>query len=135
MDFYLEEQNAINRLVEEYKKFKSIIIALDFDDTIYDFWGKGRKYDCVINLVRRCVDNLGCKVVIYTCNKDHALILDYCKKIDLKIEGINKQLIPIFEGSGKLYYNVLVDDRAGLRSAYNELFHMYLTIMEESVAE
>jgi hypothetical protein len=116
LDQYQEEYNAFSRLRDEYDVHKSLIVAVDFDDTIYDFHGKGYDYSNVIHTVREC-NNLGFKVVIFTANKDHDLVLKRCKEIGIEIEGINKQLLPQFEGSGKIYYNVLLDDRAGLCSS------------------
>jgi len=116
VDQYESWTNAASRLLEEYLAHKTLIVALDFDDTIYDFHNKGYDYSNVIHLVQRC-NKLGFKIVIFTANKDHELVNKHCNEIGIKIEGINKQLLPQFEGSGKIYYNILLDDRAGLGSS------------------
>ncbi|WP_316771425.1 hypothetical protein [Pedobacter frigiditerrae] len=52
MDFYLNPFNSSARLIDEYQKYGSIVIAYDFDDTVYDFHKKGRMYNQVIDLLR-----------------------------------------------------------------------------------
>jgi hypothetical protein len=44
MDFYLNPENSKNRLIEEYKTHGSLVVAFDFDDTVYDFHKKRRLY-------------------------------------------------------------------------------------------
>ena len=97
MNYYLNEENCYKRLLTEYKKYGTIIVAVDYDGTINDFHNEGLTFDNMISLLRKC------------------------NKIGFKIEGINKQLLPQFEGRGKLYYNILMDDRAGLPSTYRIL--------------
>ncbi len=46
MDFYLKPGNSRRRLLEEYKRYGSLVIAFDFDDTVYDFHKKGRSWFC-----------------------------------------------------------------------------------------
>lgn len=119
-DPYLLFQEVYDRLLREYKEHGSLIIAVDFDDTIYDFHKKGNTYTFVMDLLRRAKRN-GCKIVIYTANNDHELVKNYCEENLIDIDGINKQLLPQFEGRGKLYYNILLDDRAGLITSYQAL--------------
>ena len=54
MDFYLNENNITERLIEEWKKYGEIVIAFDFDNTVYDYHKKGHSYNQVINLLREC---------------------------------------------------------------------------------
>ena len=120
MDFYLEEENCFNRLWDEYIKYGTLIVALDYDGTINDFHNEGMEFNDVISLIKKC-NGLNFKIVIYTANNKYNEIEDRCKELEIKIEGINKQLLPMFEGRGKIYYNILLDDRAGLRTSYNIL--------------
>jgi len=132
MDLYLSDDNVYHRLVREWKEHKSLIVALDFDLTIYDFHKQDLKFDNVIGLVREGVE-LGFRVVIFTANKDYELILDYCKQIDLDIVGINKNLLPQFDGSGKIFYNIFLDDRAGLSASYKTLRRVVNAIKKEEI--
>ena len=36
-DRYLNYQETLNRLVSEYKKYDSLFVAFDFDNTVFDF--------------------------------------------------------------------------------------------------
>ncbi len=48
MDFYLNPENSAPRFIEEYNKYGTLVVAFDFDDTVYDFHKKGRIYSDVI---------------------------------------------------------------------------------------
>ncbi len=119
-DYYLNEDNCNKRLLEDYYKYNTLILAVDFDNTIYDFFNKWLEFNDVLKLLKRAVA-LNMKIVIYTASVEYEKIEKYCERIGLKIEGINKNLLKEFENSGKIYYNLLLDDRAGLPSAYNQL--------------
>ena len=64
MDYYLDDNNAVNRLVEEWRKYGKIIIGYDFDDTVFDFHQKGRTYKNVMNLLREC-KKLGAYLIVF----------------------------------------------------------------------
>jgi len=121
-DFYMDDKNCISRLYEEYKKYQSLIIAFDYDNCVYDYYKKGRKFDNVINLLRMCKE-LGFHLVVFTsCNDDRIPeIRKYLNDNNIPFHSINEtpDYIP-FQGR-KIYYNILLDDRAGLASAFNIL--------------
>lgn len=122
MDYYLIQDNALNRLREEYNKFGKLIIAYDFDDTIYDFHNKGRKYDKVIDLLRRWKDNA--YFIIYTASEEsrYREIESYVRDNNIPFNSINENIRGLNIPKGKkLYYNIFLDDRAGLDSTYNIL--------------
>lgn len=39
-DFFLSEENCINRLIEDYVKHGSLAIAYDYDNTVFDYHNK-----------------------------------------------------------------------------------------------
>ena len=122
-DPYLSKYNATVRLKDEYKKYGKIIVALDYDDTIFDFHKKGHTYEAVITLIKRC-NKLGFYVVIFTGSEKEKYdsIREHCARIGIEITGINENAFPMNVGNnGKIYYNVLLDDRAGLDSAFAAL--------------
>ena len=132
-DPYLSDRLCIMRLYREYNEHGSLIIAVDFDDTIYDFHGKGYVYPEVIEMLHKAsIWNM--KIVIYTANQDYEKIEKHCKENGIKIEGINVQLLTQFENSGKLYYNILLDDRAGLKTAVYQLNEV-IKLLEEDLNE
>lgn len=129
-DPYLDSLNCVDRLYREYLKYKKLFVAVDFDDTIYDFHNKGYTYPKLIDLVKRC-QKLGFYITIFTGNPKEKFdfIREYCHNIGIKVDSINENPIPMPIGnSGKIYYNILLDDRAGLYSAYQEL----LSVVEKA---
>jgi hydroxymethylpyrimidine pyrophosphatase-like HAD family hydrolase len=130
MDFYLDNQNCIDRLVYEWKEHGNIIIAVDYDDTLYDFHKKGREYNHVINLLRQC-RKIGCYIIIFTaCGEEqYSDISNYLKDKEIPFDKINENVEFIKFTGRKIYYNILLDDRAGLGSAYDCL-KLAVTTME-----
>lgn len=123
IDPYLDDKVAIERLHNEWKKYGKIFVAVDFDDTIYDFHKKGYKYDAVIDLVKAC-QKQGCYTIIFTGSEleKYPFIRQYCNDIGLHIDKINENAIPMNIGNnGKIYYNILLDDRSGLSASFNIL--------------
>lgn len=117
------------RLLEEYKKYKHLIVAFDFDNTIFDYHNSGGDYSCVIDLLRRCTLH-GFWLILFTSEEDIDKIREkQIKCLELGI-GIldNKRVLtppyidsPILPNSRKPYYNILLDDRAGLEESYEIL--------------
>lgn len=109
------------RLLEEYKKYGKLIVA--FDNTIFDY--HGRDYSEVIHLLNRCY-KLGFCLVLFTCEEN---LVELCTKQmrTAEILGLDEDFelytneSPIFTKSEKPYYNILLDDRAGLEESYEIL--------------
>ena len=55
-DPYLIENSSYKRLKDEYLKYGTLIIAFDFDSTVYDYHKKGDTFNNVINLLRKLKD-------------------------------------------------------------------------------
>lgn len=121
-DPFMDDRTCIDRLLEEYKKYGSLILAYDFDNTVFDYYKKGYKFHKVINLIRMCKE-LGFHIVVFTsCNDDRMPeIRKYLNDNDIPFHSINEtpEYIP-FQGR-KIYFSILLDDRSGLNSAYNIL--------------
>ena len=132
MDYYLSEYNQVERLIIEWKQYGKIIIAYDFDDTVYDFHKKGRNYEDVILLLQRC-NKIGAHFIVFTCcgEDEYPKIKDYLYENDLPFDTINNNLDFVKFTGRKVYYNILLDDRAGLRSAYDVLLET-VEIMENT---
>ena len=119
-DEYLIKGRTYKRLKEEYYKYNSLWIYVDFDNTIYDYHKKGYTYTKMIDLLISA-QMIGMKIVIFTANNQEEMIKQYCKDIGLIIEGINLDGIPLGWSSRKPFYSLLLDDRAGIVSAYRDL--------------
>ena len=120
IDEYLINDAPYNRLLDEYKKYGSLVIAYDFDNTVYDFHKKGCTYHKVIELLRE-LKTAGCTLVCFTANEDEGFIRQYCKDNDIPLDLLNENPSFFKSNSGKIYYNALLDDRAGLLEVYWDL--------------
>lgn len=125
MDLYLYEENVTERLIREWKKYGSLVVAYDFDNTVYDYHKEGHSYECVIQLLREA-KKLNAYLMVYTARRDSELsfVKEYLEENNIPFDSINEtpDFIPFSDGK-KLYYNILLDDRAGLPSAYRCLLN------------
>lgn len=116
MDFYEDYKNFYNRLESEFKKYGRLIIAVDFDDTIYDYHRTGKFHDHVISLLRRWRNHAF--IYIFTARNEarQKEVEMFCKGNDIPYENINIgcQDKHLDFGSRKPFYSVLLDDRSGL---------------------
>lgn len=52
MDYYLNKEHTFQRLLAEYKKYQSLVVAYDFDNTVYDFHKNGWQFRQTIQLLK-----------------------------------------------------------------------------------
>jgi hypothetical protein len=122
-DPYFSTKRCVQRLVANYEQNKNLIIGIDFDDTVFDFHKKGYRYYQVIDLLQECSecsDKL--TLVLLTTEPDPEKLkwkAQYCQNLDINISYINDS--PVMRGAGKVFVNILLDDRAGLKQAYDIL--------------
>ena len=111
-DFY-------NRLKQDYLAHKSLFVAFDYDNTVFDYHNQGINYNEIIEILKTC-KSLGFTLILFTRNEGEKLEVI---KQDLKNRKIPFDLIyenPLMK-TRKPYYNILLDDRAGLKESYNNL--------------
>lgn len=131
MNHPFNEETCINRLLKEYIKHNKLIIAFDFDNTIFDFHNNGGDYSEVIELLKDCSD-MNMTMVLFTCDDDNDILKDkveFCNKNEIWVDYINES--PVYN-TKKPYYNILLDDRAGLNEAYSILYKVINVIKENS---
>jgi|TARA_B110000967_G_C18384959_1_gene317088 hypothetical protein len=63
MDFYLKKENTFERLLKEYKAYDSLVVAFDFDNTVYDFHQVGLDLKDVIILLQK-LKKAGCYLIV-----------------------------------------------------------------------
>ena len=120
------QQACLDRLKEEYDKYGKLIVAFDFDNTIYDFHNNGGDYSEVIELLKECI-KLEFDLILFTVDEDPYKISEKIRWLvsndlwNYKSSHFFVYTSPIFSGSRKPYYNILLDDRAGLEESYNIL--------------
>jgi hypothetical protein len=127
MDFYLNSENSFTRLVDEYKKYGTLVVAYDFDDTVYDFHKKGRLYNEVIHLLKELKKH-NCYLICWTGQEDLDYVSNYLTQNKIPFDKINEN--PPFHKttSKKIYANAYLDDRAGLKQVFDELHNLILNL-------
>lgn len=119
-DPYLSSKTNIERLWGEYLLHKKLVIAFDYDNTIFDYHSKGFTFPKVLDLLRRSRE-AGFYLLLFTAapTSDYTKILNHLSNdLSLVPESINKNVVKMPIGNdGKPFYNILLDDRAGLGQA------------------
>lgn len=120
MDKFLRPGSNFERLAKDWQKYGSLVVAYDFDDTVYDYWKTGEGHEMIIQLLRD-LKSIGCKLVCWTAAKDLTFVIEYLTENDIPFNAINEGGIPLAWESPKPFFSALLDDRAGLRSMYDDL--------------
>lgn len=113
------------RLVKEWRQYGKIIISVDYDSTLC-YWptiDNQEDIDRVITLLQVARET-GAYITIFTASDSNKFeeIQNHCDKINLPIDSINTNAIPLPYGNhGKIYYNINLCDRSGLIEALNTL--------------
>lgn len=114
----------LERLVNEWISHDKIVLAVDYDDTIFH-WRHTPKERCneILDLVKFC-KQVGAYIMIHTSTdiSRYDEIREYCESKGLKIDSINSNPINLPYGrEGKPYYNWQLCDRSGLDYAVEVL--------------
>ena len=121
-DFYLNEDNATQRLINDYDAHGGLAISYDFDGTIYDRHKQWITFNNVIEILKEAKQVLGNSYFnVFTANDDLELVKNHINTLWLPLDGINQD--PPFRtpNGRKPFYSILLDDRAGLPSTYRQL--------------
>lgn len=123
---YLNHMVCVERLQEWHTRNGGLIVAFDFDNTVYDFHDKSHDYSEVVELLRKA-KHANCYLIVFTGNPDEQFVRNFLKDNNIPFDAINEHASFLDEKSKqarKIYYNVLLDDAAGLESAcaYLEAF-------------
>lgn len=112
---------SFDRLCKELKLYKKLVIGFDFDNTIFDVHNNGGNYSQVIRALQEC-KKLGWTLCLYTAELREDWLkwkVDYCKHFGIEPDYVNES--PLIKGTKKPFFNLLLDDRAGLEEAYTLL--------------
>lgn len=124
--FFLMDK-VVDRLYDEYKQHGEIIIAFDFDYTVHNFREEDDyTYELVIEMLQRWQPYA--KLVVFTASPEsrYPYIADYLTQNDIPFDAINEDVLSRKgEPTRKIYYNIFLDDRAGLNSTYIALEKLY----------
>ena len=121
-DFFLSYKNFYMRLRDDFIKHRKLVIAYDFDDTISNFskckYSEAEGWDNskVIKLLQDYRDYA--YFILFTARGTEDKIkeaVDYIRENNIPLNAVNENMPGLpFGNSGKVYYNVLLDDKAGL---------------------
>lgn len=117
---YLSDTSCVYRLVDEYKKHGMLVVAYDFDNCVFDYHSKGHDYSEIIDVLREA-KSINCYLIVFTAEQDLAKVERELTAKNIPYDSINENP-PFFKSDArKIYFNLLLDDRAGLYSAYKQL--------------
>lgn len=122
-DPFIYDEYVMDRLRKEYSKHKKLIVAVDFDDTVYPWTHDNSRHNLMFDLLQKCQKHEFYLVAFTASDPErYDFIREYFDSFGIHIHGINQNVIPLRYGNnGKIYYNIFLDDRAGLRSAFRNL--------------
>lgn len=130
-DPFLDEDFSVQRLLTDYMRHGNIILAYDYDNTVFDWHKKGYSFELVINLIKECRPYA--KFIVYTHSNDdrHDEIKKYLDEREIPWDTINEGIVWVNgKKEGKIFYSHFLDDRAGLKSAYH-ILEKTLTIIKK----
>lgn len=123
-DKYCYTEECVKKLVRTYFTRGYLIIAFDFDDTILSSESDYRCYLPAM-LVDKCKQNINCQLILYTCRSSNRgdgrnlkYAIDVCKKLNIEPDFVNEHAWEDYKGlNGKVFYDIFLDDKAGLGQA------------------
>lgn len=121
----------LERLISQYKKQNKLVIAYDFDDTVRPMYCAN--CDQVQSLLKKIKDVINAYFIVFTSNKNLGDVRKYLDELEIPYDAINENapFVPFKEG--KIFYNVLLDDKAGLGETVNTLEQLLFLVKNEYV--
>jgi len=98
-----------------------MVIAVDFDGTIVEhaYPNIGAQIGKSIEILRYFKENLGCKVILWTCREPAAGLeeaVEYCCSRGLEFDAVNENVLEMgFLAAHKICADLYIDDRCGGR--------------------
>ena len=134
IDEFLDKEKSYQRLKKEFLEHGKLIIAYDFDSTVFDYHNTGCSYEMVRDLIRKWKDYA--YFIVFTSSEEDRFeeISRILKELNIPYNSINGDAPFITFKGRKVYYNILLDDRAGLSQTYEELTRLYKEEIESKVS-
>jgi len=131
---YFSTDVCVERLSREWRKHKKLIVAVDYDDTVFDYHDFGHKHQAVEGILKECQD-LGFYIVVFTASDPsrHDGMIKALAERGINVSAVNTNPISLpFGNWGKIYYNILLDDRAGLGQSF-EILRKTINIIKQEL--
>lgn len=123
--FVQDNKLATSRLIKEYEAHNNIIIGVDFDDTLFDTHDRKLQHiSFLVGLLSQLQKDFNCTLCVWTANVDEQLVRSTWATLGLTIDYYNESPLKKFN-KVKPYFNILLDDRAGLDSAFRTLYSLF----------
>jgi hypothetical protein len=118
LDRFTDNAKCVDRLVQNYIQHGSLYVAFDFDNTVFPNVEED-SFPRAETVLRNCAD-LKFKLILFTCREGDLLqeAINYCTLRGYTPNHVNES--PVI-ATMKPYYNILLDDRAGLCCALSTL--------------
>lgn len=100
------------RLRGEFNEHGRLIIAVDFDDTVYDTHNHGWSYNGVINTLKRWQNHA--IIILWSSSKPerYPMMKKHFEDIGIRVDKINENADGIEVRGPKIYANIYLDDRS-----------------------
>ena len=121
MDTFFADSALLEKLKVHYHNYGKIIVAYDYDDTIAPTY-MSKSCDDVIALLKELKPYA--VFICYTSNHYPEKVKEYISDNDIPCDAFNENVDYMMEKYGhmrKVYFNILLDDKAGLGQAYRIL--------------
>lgn len=130
-DPYLDAERVYTRIRDEFLKYGRLIIAFDFDDTIFNTHNnEGWHYDKIIKLLQRWRPYAYMICWSASTEARYPKMRDYMEWFEIPCDAINANAPWIEERGRKIYANIYLDDRAGMNTSYWALERLISEIEE-----
>lgn len=119
---YLSDWTLYYRIRDAYKEHNSLIVAYDIDDTVRPYRASEescRKVRELLKEVERYVPNID--FIVFSANLNLDNVAEFLVEENLPWNYINEnsELVPgAYFNQDKIYYHILLDDKAGLSESY-----------------
>jgi predicted mannosyl-3-phosphoglycerate phosphatase (HAD superfamily) len=132
-DRFLNSDNAFNRLLKEYREHSKLLVAFDFDNTIFDIHNDGDTFPALEQLLKD-LKSIGCSLILFTCRTGTELeeAITYCTVQGYPPDFVNESTM-FSNQSVKPFFNMLLDDRAGLKESYEHLTRLVKTVRDNQL--
>lgn len=123
----------LERLIAQYRKQDKLIVAYDIDDTVRPMYCA----DCgdVQSLLRKINNTLDAHFIVFTSNEDIDGVKAYLDECKLPYDAINENAPFVPFKNGKIFYNVLLDDKAGLGEVVNTLEQLIYLVVNKYITK
>lgn len=134
------EEGVFWDLVKKYKKYGTLYIGVDFDNTLLpygNFIKTSFGFFDILNVLRDC-KYYGMKLCLWslpTSDENLEWKVKWCKEHGIEMDYINcSPLMKEYSNKyGKPHFNLLLDDVAGLESSYSILVNLCEYIKENCI--